>query len=292
MGRSATSRIAPIPEVKPQPAAKAFEPNYGLDYPDRLRHYVIEGLLVGSLGLSMMVAIGEQMPFFSSLFLLVGCGGGLLMLLWAGHFWWSSRYGKVRASTEMLRRLNWNGIDRVLDIGCGHGMLMLLVNKCNPDAQLIGMDVWNADSQYENSESMLWKNLDGAGIAKRCSVETMDIRQTRFAEKNFSKLVSSLTLHEIRNAPHRRLAVREALRLVQAGGEVAFLELRHHKELCGYLQEFGFRQIRISPAFFLFGRSAHYVIAKRPADMNLQELSASEYRRLHPDSAWESGEEE
>ena len=46
-----------------------------------------------------------------------------------------------------------------------------------------------------------------------------------FAEASFSRVVSSLTFHEVRDAPDKTTSVAEAIRVLAPGGRFAFIDL-------------------------------------------------------------------
>ena len=49
--------------------------------------------------------------------------------------------------------------------------------------------------------------------------------QLPFAEASFARVVSSLTFHEVRDAPDKTTSVAEAIRVLAPGGRFAFVDL-------------------------------------------------------------------
>src|SRR4029078_5309094 len=91
--------------------------NYGIDAPTVLRNLSVASVagIVGGLVLLRYVGpIGR--PFLS---MGSGCGLGALLLLW------SSLFGKFRARDALLSAVPWRGDEQVLDVGCGHGLILV-----------------------------------------------------------------------------------------------------------------------------------------------------------------------
>ena len=96
-------------------------PDYGLDAPNLVRFFLIGGFLLLALGLALVLlstdwltAVGSIVFTFGVIFTIEG----LLMI-------WSSRYGKLRARDRLLDGLELTGEEKLLDVGCGRGLLLI-----------------------------------------------------------------------------------------------------------------------------------------------------------------------
>ena len=117
--------------------------NYGIDAPTVLRNLSIgsaAGVIGGLLLLHYVGQIGR--PFLS---MGLGAGLGALLLLW------SSLVGKFRARDRLLNAVPWRGDEQVLDVGCGHGLMLIGAAKRLSSGHATGIDIWQDVDQANNS---------------------------------------------------------------------------------------------------------------------------------------------
>src|SRR5262249_45489694 len=138
---------------------------------------------------------------------------GLWLFLNAGVFVHTTRAGKFAVWAELLDRLDLQGDERLLDVGCGRGAVLLMAAQCLPRGRAVGVDVWSAKDQSGNAEQVTRRNADLEGVADRVELHTADMRQLPFADGSFDVVVSSLAIHNIPGAGERARAVREAARV-------------------------------------------------------------------------------
>ncbi len=99
--------------------------------------------------------------------------------------------------------------DRVLDVGCGTGTLLLLAKRLEPDAQLVGID---ADPEILG---MAWRKLARAGM--HVHLEAGYATSLPFAEESFDRVLSTLAIHHLPGHEKRR-AFREIARVLRRDG--------------------------------------------------------------------------
>src|SRR5262245_39967625 len=119
------------------------KPNYGIDAPTVLRNLSIgagTGIIGGLVLIRYVGPIGR--PFVS---MGLGCGFGGLLLLW------SSLFGKFRARDALLNSVPWRGDEQVLDVGCGHGLMLIGAAKRLTTGRATGIDIWQDVDQANNS---------------------------------------------------------------------------------------------------------------------------------------------
>src|SRR6476620_10108244 len=96
--------------------------NYGLDAPGLVRGFLMGGAALIALGLAARVWAPNTLVFFISVLLLwplaIFFVEGILMV-------WSSRVGKFHERDRLLDGLDLRGDETVLDVGPGHGLLMI-----------------------------------------------------------------------------------------------------------------------------------------------------------------------
>jgi len=143
---------------------------------------------------------------------------GLWLFLNAGFFVYTTRAGKFAVWAELLDRLDLQGDERLLDVGCGRGAVLLMAARRLPRGRAVGVDVWSAKDQSGNAEQVTRRNADLEGVADRVELHTADMRQLPFEDGSFDVVVSSLAIHNISGAGERARALREAARVLKQGG--------------------------------------------------------------------------
>ena len=164
---------------------------------------------------------------------------GAFLLACASSYVYTTRAGKFRAWDDVLDSLNLRGDEQLLDLGCGRGAVLLLGAQKLPRGQATGIDLWQAHDQSGNAESATRANAEREGVSERVSLDTGDMRKLPFAVGSFDVVVSSLALHNIPSAEGRTQAIREALRVVKPGGQLALADFRFTSDYVRDLREAG-----------------------------------------------------
>jgi SAM-dependent methyltransferase len=167
--------------------------------------------------------------------------GGIWLFLNAGVFVYTTRAGKFAVWAEVLDRLELKGDERVLDIGCGRGAVLLMAAQHLPHGRAVGVDIWSATDQSGNAEQVTRQNAALEGVADRIELHTADMRQLPFDDGSFDVVVSSLAIHNVRGAGERARALREAARVVKKGGKLAIADIRHTRAYARELEACGLK---------------------------------------------------
>ena len=75
-----------------------------------------------------------------------------------------SRRGKFEVWAQLLTGIGLRGDERVLDLGCGRGAVLLTAAKLVPRGTAVGVDIWRAD-QTGNSMQATLANAEAEGVA-------------------------------------------------------------------------------------------------------------------------------
>ena len=167
--------------------------------------------------------------------------GALWLFLNAGIFVHATRAGKFAVWAELLDRLELKGDERLLDIGCGRGAVLLMAAQRLPRGRAVGVDVWSTTDQSGNAEQVTRQNAALEGVAERVELHTADMRQLPFDDGSFDVVVSSLAIHNVPGAGERARALREAARVLKKGGKLAIADIRHTRAYAGDLEACGLK---------------------------------------------------
>ena len=101
----------------------------------------------------------------------------LWLFLNAGIYVYITRAGKFAVWADLLDRLELKGDERLLDIGCGRGAVLLMAAQRLPRGRAVGIDVWSTTDQSGNAEQVTRRNAALEGVAERVELHTADMRQ-------------------------------------------------------------------------------------------------------------------
>src|SRR5579883_86610 len=135
------------PRAKPVAARRA---DYGIDAPGVVRTFCLLGaaflVLAGGLVLALhhgifLVAKYVIWPFVTM---------GLFFLAQGGMMVWASLWGKLALRDDVLAGIPWRGDETVLDVGCGHGLMLIGAAKRLNTGKAVGVDLWQKEDQAGN----------------------------------------------------------------------------------------------------------------------------------------------
>lgn len=170
---------------------------------------------------------------------------GLMMLL-------SSRVGKLRLRDRLLDRLALATDARVLDVGCGHGLLLIGAAARVPRGRAVGIDLWSQTDQQANSRAATLANATSEGVADRVEVDDGDMRALPYPDASFDAVVSSLAIHNLATRADRERALHEIARVLRPDGQVAIVDIAHVGAYAVTLRAAGFRDVRSALTPWIF----------------------------------------
>lgn len=238
--------------------------DYGIDRPERLRAFGMTGIVLIATGLASFIALRDSLDIWPELILQVCLWVGVLLLLVGGIMLWSSKSGKFGLAWKMIEELKWQGREKVLDVGCGRGLLTILAARKVPIGEVTGIDIWNQEQLSENSRDAAIENAQMERVSERIRFEDVDVLNMGFRSASFDKVISSLCLHGIQSRADRARALAEMVKVLKPGGEIAILDILHTREYSDVLQKLGLKNIRRSPMKFLYCLPTRYLLASKP----------------------------
>jgi arsenite methyltransferase len=177
---------------------------------------------------------------------LPGLGAAVVavLLIVAGvSVWRFSRRGKFEVWARLLTGIGLRGDERVLDLGCGRGAVLLIAAKLLPRGSAVGVDIWRAD-QTGNSMQATLANADAEGVADRVELHTRDMTDLQFPDESFDLVVSNLAIHNLPDDDARRAAIDEAVRVLRPGGHAVIADLAFTRRYATRLQQRGMADVR------------------------------------------------
>lgn len=149
------------------------------------------------------------------------------------------KISKPKIASKMIRNLGLAGNEKLLDLGCGRGLLLCEAAKHLPHGEAHGIDLWSNKDQSGNKPEKTLDNADREGVKERVIVHTGDIRTLPFPDATFDAVVSSLCLHNIRDKKGRENALLEVLRVLKPGGKFVIADIQRAKEYTEFLMAQG-----------------------------------------------------
>ena len=219
--------------------------DYGLDAPGVIRVMLICGIVAVVLGI-----VAGRLVFTVALLRHIAIGPTLLWLGWAliagaGLMVASSRWGKLRARDQLLDRLGFNGAETVLDVGCGHGLMLIGAAKRVPRGRAIGVDIWSQVDQKSNSAAAAMANARAEGVDDRVEVRDGDMRALPLEDSSIDVVLSSLAIHNVTGTDERHKALREIVRVLKPGGRVGILDIAHVGDYANEFRAAGMSQVEL-----------------------------------------------
>lgn len=238
--------------------------DYGIDKPERVRALAMVGFVLIGTGLSQFIALQGSVEVWPELILSICLWLGVLLLIVGGVMLWSSKSGKFGLSWKMLEDMKWRGREKVLDVGCGRGLLAIQAARKAPLGEVVGIDIWSQEQLSENTKEAAMENAEAERVTDRVRFEDGDVTDLRFGPNSFDKVISGFCLHAIGSRAARNKAVAHLIKLVRPGGEIAILDILHTREYKKVFVEQGLTDIRRSPMKFLYCLPTRYVIGVKP----------------------------
>lgn len=237
--------------------------DYGLDAPLIVRREFSRAAWLLGTGLVLYYINHSVYPGPADhLFLALG-GLALVCLLHGALMVWSSKVAKPKLRDRLIESLDLKGDEKVLDVGCGRGLLLIGVAKKLKSGKATGIDVWRAEDLSGNSADAAKANAKAEGVADKVRIETGDARKMVYPDANYDVVVSSLAIHNISDRDERAQAVREMWRVLKPGGRLLIFDILRTGEYAKVLREAGASDVQVSGMEFLWGMPSRILSARK-----------------------------
>jgi SAM-dependent methyltransferase len=237
-------------------------PDYGIDAPRDLRRnalYGLSGAVMG--GILLWLASGGPLGVFLGV---VSLGSSILLLIICALMLWGSLVGKLRVRDQVIAALPWRGDEQVLDVGCGHGLMLIGAAKRLTTGKAIGIDLFLDTDQAANSPEATLRNAALEGVAQRVDVRRADARDLPYDNNTFDVVITSWVLHMMLEPDDRTRALREIMRVLKPGGRAVIVDTDFTKEYATYLESKHWEHITRSRPNYLFLTPTYTLTAVKP----------------------------
>ena len=155
---------------------------------------------------------------------------------------YASRRGKFVVWDQLLQALNLKGDERILDIGCGRGTVLLLAARHLSTGRAVGVDLWRRRDQSGNAARTTLDNATKEGVADRVELHTGDMTALTFQDNSFDLVVSNIAIHNVKGGG-RQKAIGEAVRVLRPGGRLMIADISGTGEYVAQLRELGMNDV-------------------------------------------------
>jgi arsenite methyltransferase len=239
-------------------------PDYGLDAPLLVKRMFTRAGWTIAIGVAVFLINRNDNPGPAGTLLAVFLAIGAIFAGVGAYMVWSSRTGKLQLRDKLLDSLTIQGDEKVLDAGCGLGLMTIGVAKrLKSGGKATGVDSWNPTVLSGNSSDAAKANAKLEGVADRVRFETGDLRKLVYPEKSYDVAVSALAIHNLGDKDGRDRAVREMLRVLKPGGRLLILDLFHVGDYASILREAGAQDVTVASHGFLWCLPTKSVVAKK-----------------------------
>ncbi len=124
---------------------------YGIDAP-----YVPAMMLIGAVICIGLIAFAHIVQLWITVVILLGL---------AGVYLHTTLRGKFQVWRILLAGSGLRGNERVLDLGCGRGAVLLMAAQYLPQGHAVGIDIWSIRDQSGNAMATTQQNALAEGVA-------------------------------------------------------------------------------------------------------------------------------
>ncbi len=237
--------------------------DYGLDAPLVVKRMFTRGAWTLALALALYFVNRAEYPGPAGRLLGVLGSIGVTFLAVGAYMIWSSRVGKLGLRDQLIDSLDLKGDEKVLDVGCGRGLMLIGAAKRLKTGKATGVDLWSTENLSGNSAEAVKENAKLEGVADRVRIETFDARKLPYPDNNYDVVLSSLAIHNIPEREERDQAIREMVRVLRPNGRLLIFDILHTGDYAKLLRESGAKDVSLSGLEFLWCMPARSVKARK-----------------------------
>jgi SAM-dependent methyltransferase len=171
---------------------------------------------------------------------------------------WLERTGRLRIREQLLDALELSGSERVLDFGCGLGLLGIGAAKRLTSGKVIAIgETATNETARENAKL--------EGVADKIRFETGDLNRLSYPDGHFDVVMAGRALATLEGDALRTQAAREMVRLLKAGGRLALHEIGDTHPILALLEQLGLEGVRQLRPNLPLGLGGRILLGRKPA---------------------------
>lgn len=149
---------------------------------------------------------------------------------------YTTRRGRFAVWRRLLESMRLTGRERIVDLGCGRGAVLIMAARKVPQGHAIGVD----------RENRLRRTV-GNAAAEQVKVDLLpaDLEKLPIDSGTIDLVISSLALHHL-DEQGARAAIAEAVRILRPGGRVVIADLRHVPAYAAQLTEMRLKNVIVT----------------------------------------------
>jgi len=228
----------------------AAKVDYGLDSPELVKHWWHRAGWSLAVGLAVWYINHQQYPgpaaqLFAVLTLTAAACAGMALCKIR-----SSREGKLQLRERLLDQLELRGDEKILDAGCGRGVMAIGAAKRLNTGKVTAIDTWNPADVSGNSAEAARENAKAEGVIDRVRFEPGDPCKLVYPANQFDVVVSMNALHRLADDDQRKQALGEMLRVLKPGGHLLIFDTAESGYYADVLRAAGAQDVELSPWSF------------------------------------------
>lgn len=225
---------------------------YGIDAPPAIKQLALTAVISLIIGIVAYKVLAISYNTIAIIILATMIVFSIINIIFFMLMLWSSLFGKLMMRNKIVESLNLEGHEKVLDIGCGRGLLLHeLAKHLNQGGKAVGLDLWRTEDLSNNQEALTRQNAELEGVSDRVELVSGDMTSMEFDDNQFDVVVSSMAIHNVETDDERHKAIQEISRVLKPGGTLIILDFQHTSQYLQSLQQLRWKEARLSRRYFI-----------------------------------------
>jgi SAM-dependent methyltransferase len=166
----------------------------------------------------------------------------VFLLACVGSCLYTTLRGKFVVWAKLLGQLGLRGDERILDMGCGRGTVLLLAAQHLTIGRAVGVDLWRAD-QSGNSAQATQRNAIAEGVANCVDLHTGDMTALPLEDNSFDVVVQFGDSQYPRTCWPEEGARRSRGRVLRPGGRLMIADIWATRQYQTHLAKTGMSDV-------------------------------------------------